>query len=358
MPDRVLEPRECAVVEEGGLQRGVPERRAAKLVAIRRIPRDLLQAEIFVLARPIEDHITLADAKGRGDLRNADHVHPEVAEHLVVLPGHSVTLHAIALAKEDQRAALLRFAQRCLLATRIAINRRIGEHEREFEIGDGATEQDKDDRRTGGYGRKQCAEFLSIGRRRIQALEHGLADGFVAKPAGIRRRDHRAKAIVELVELETDSPAGAGESGHFDQFSRRYVRLRDQQVGDEGIVWPEARGAFRLRKTEAGGIVERVPRKRGEPSIPHQVGIEGGVDRGRGPALVPRTVAMRPDQIVVLYSDRDGLAATEPRGGERATPRGFGEKAARKLCKPKTAGRDGGAPGGRGGPAVAAGSLP
>src|SRR6267378_6943217 len=143
MPDRVPEPRECAVVEEGGLQRGVPERRAAKLVAIRRIPRDLLQAEIFVLARPIEDHITLADAKGRGDLRNADHVHPEVAEHLVGLPGHSLTLHAIALAKEDQRAAFLRLAQRCLLATRIAINRRIGEHEREFELGDGATEHDK-----------------------------------------------------------------------------------------------------------------------------------------------------------------------------------------------------------------------
>src|SRR5882672_1372260 len=279
MPDRVPEPRECAVVEEGGLQRGVPERRAAKLVAIRRIPRDLLQAEIFVLARPIEDHIT------------------------------------IALAKEDQRAALLRFAQRCLLATRIAINRRIGEHEREFELGDGATEHDKVDRRTGGYGRKQCAEFLSIGRSRIQALEHSLSDGFVAIPAGIRCWDHRAKAVIELVELETDSPAGAGESGHFDQFSRRYVRLRDQQVGDDGIVWPEARGAFRLRKTEPGGIVERVPRKRGEPSVPHQVGIEGGVDRGRGPALVPRTVAMRPDQIVVLYSDRDGLAVAEPRGG-------------------------------------------
>src|SRR5256885_16889716 len=101
MLDRVLEPRECAVVEEGGLQRGIPERRAAELVAIRRISRDLLQAEIFVLARPIEDHITLADAKGRGDLRNADHVHPEVAENIVGLPGHRVTSHAMDLSKDE-----------------------------------------------------------------------------------------------------------------------------------------------------------------------------------------------------------------------------------------------------------------
>jgi len=47
----------------------------------------------------IEDHITLADAKA-GRSANADHVHPEVAEHLVGLPGHSVTLHAIALPKK------------------------------------------------------------------------------------------------------------------------------------------------------------------------------------------------------------------------------------------------------------------
>src|SRR5882672_7719254 len=116
MLDRVLEPRECAVVKEGGLERRVPERRAAKPVAIRRISRDLLQAEIFVPARSIEDHIPLADAKGRGDLRNADYVHLEVAEHLIGLTGHGVTLHAIALAEEDQRAALLRFAHRALLA--------------------------------------------------------------------------------------------------------------------------------------------------------------------------------------------------------------------------------------------------
>jgi|GEM_PF-2525944 len=74
-------------------------------------------------------------------MRNANHVHPEVAEHCIGL-----------------------HLQKNISATRVLI-----------------------DRRTGGYSRKQCAEFLSIGRRRIQALDHGLADGFVAIPAGIRR---------------------------------------------------------------------------------------------------------------------------------------------------------------------------
>src|SRR5437868_2181010 len=129
-----------------------------------------------------------------------------------------------------------------------------------------------------------------MSRRRIQALEHSLADGFVAIPAGIRRRDHRAKAIVELVELGTDGPSGAGESGHFDHLSRRYAHLRHLKVGDVGIIMPEARGVFRLRTTVVGGIVERVPLKRGEPTVLYHVGIDGTADRGRVPALVPRTV--------------------------------------------------------------------
>ena len=36
VPDGVLEARECSVVEEGGLQRGVAERRRPELVAVRR----------------------------------------------------------------------------------------------------------------------------------------------------------------------------------------------------------------------------------------------------------------------------------------------------------------------------------
>ena len=69
MLNRVPEPRECAVVKEGGLERRVPERRAAKLVAIRRIPRDLLQAEIFVLPRAVKDHVAISNPEvGRRNL--------------------------------------------------------------------------------------------------------------------------------------------------------------------------------------------------------------------------------------------------------------------------------------------------
>jgi hypothetical protein len=55
VPNRVLQARERAVVEESRLQRHVAKRRAAELVAVRGIAGDLLQPEILVLAGTIED---------------------------------------------------------------------------------------------------------------------------------------------------------------------------------------------------------------------------------------------------------------------------------------------------------------
>ena len=80
--DRVLESRERAVVEERRLQGDVAQRRGPEFVSIRRIPGDLLQAEILVPPWPVEYHVARSGAKDRSDLRDADDVHLEVAEHL------------------------------------------------------------------------------------------------------------------------------------------------------------------------------------------------------------------------------------------------------------------------------------
>src|SRR4029453_16523031 len=109
MADRILDARHRPVVEERRLQRGVTQRRAAELVAIGSIPRDLLQAKVLVLTRSIEKPVALADTEFRRDLRHADHVHLEVAEHFIRLATDRMALTAPSLAEEDERTTLLLF---------------------------------------------------------------------------------------------------------------------------------------------------------------------------------------------------------------------------------------------------------
>src|SRR5438552_7668572 len=107
MADRIRDARHRAVVEEGGLQRGVSQRRAAELVAIGRIRRDLLQAKVLVVTRSIEQHVALADTEFRRDLRHADHVHLEVAEHFIRVATDRMALTAPSLAVEAERTTPL-----------------------------------------------------------------------------------------------------------------------------------------------------------------------------------------------------------------------------------------------------------
>src|SRR5947208_3522703 len=116
MADRVLDTRHSPVVEERPLQRGVTQRRAAELVAIGRIPRDLLQAKVLVLTRSIEQHVALADTEFRRNLRHADHVHLEVAEHFIRVATDRMALTAPSLAEEDERTTLLLFVHRMSIA--------------------------------------------------------------------------------------------------------------------------------------------------------------------------------------------------------------------------------------------------
>src|SRR6266480_1956568 len=97
MADRIRDVRQRPVVEERRLQRGVTQRRTAELVAIDPIPRDLLQAKVLVLTRSIEQHVALADAEFRRDLRHADRVHLEVAEHFIRLATDRMALTAPSL---------------------------------------------------------------------------------------------------------------------------------------------------------------------------------------------------------------------------------------------------------------------
>src|SRR6266576_6546656 len=137
MADRILDARHCPVVEERRLQRGVTQRRAAELVAIGRIRRDLLQAKVLVLTRSIEQHVALADAEFGRDLRHADRVHLEVAEHFIRFTTDRMALTAPSLTEEDERTALLLFVHRMSIAACESIDRCVGEDEREFELRDG-----------------------------------------------------------------------------------------------------------------------------------------------------------------------------------------------------------------------------
>src|ERR1700675_1358131 len=103
MPDGVFESGERSIVKKRGLERSVAKRRTAELVTIVFVAGDLLQAEILILVGTVKDHIPLTDAEKRRDLRDADVMHLEIAEHLVGPAVHSMTGGALALAEENQR---------------------------------------------------------------------------------------------------------------------------------------------------------------------------------------------------------------------------------------------------------------
>src|SRR5262249_6699850 len=151
-----------SVVEERRLQRGITQRRAAELVPIGRIPRDLLEAEILVLAWSIEHHVPLTDAECGRDLRHADNVHLEVAEHFIRVAVDRMALTAPSLAEEDQRTALLLLVHGKQIATSVSIDRCIGEDQGKFELRDGAGEHREVDQTAGRNGRKERAEELPV----------------------------------------------------------------------------------------------------------------------------------------------------------------------------------------------------
>src|SRR5207247_10542087 len=133
MSDGVFQASEATIVEKGWLQSGVTQWRGAKLIPILGQPSHLFQAKVFVGSWTIEGNIP----NSRRDLRHADHVLFEIAEHLIGLARHSMTLDTTRLAEEEQRTSLLIQGERLFMAACELIDRGVGEYQRKLEFSAG-----------------------------------------------------------------------------------------------------------------------------------------------------------------------------------------------------------------------------
>src|SRR5262245_43404786 len=152
MTDRIVQTAERSVVEEGSLDSRIAKRRCPEFVTVGGVTADLFQAKILVRLWAVEYDIAFSHAESGSDLRDANHVHPEIAEHFVRGPAHGMTLHAPAFAEENERPFLLRFGHSLGIAASKAVNGRIGEGQREFEFGNRLAEHVEIDRAAGGNG--------------------------------------------------------------------------------------------------------------------------------------------------------------------------------------------------------------
>src|SRR5215467_6718311 len=98
MTDRILQTAERSVVEEGRLDSRIAKRRCPEFVTVGGVTADLFQAKILVRLRAVEYDIAFSHAESGSDLWDANHMHPEITEHLVGGSAHCMTLHAPALA--------------------------------------------------------------------------------------------------------------------------------------------------------------------------------------------------------------------------------------------------------------------
>ena len=152
--DSICQLREGTVVEEGWLQRRVPQGRRAKFVTVCGVAGNLFQAKVLILARAVENHIAFAQAEERCDLRHPGNMHSKVAEHLIGLPRNGMAGNASRLTEEKQGTLLLRDGHGTALAACKSIDRRIGEDQCELEFGNRSSEHRKVDGTAIGHGRK------------------------------------------------------------------------------------------------------------------------------------------------------------------------------------------------------------
>src|SRR5262249_4207453 len=120
--DRILKTRKTSVVEERGLQCNISQRRGPEPVSIGRIASNLLQPEVFIMPRPVEDHVPSSNTKLRSDLRHADHVHLEVAEHFIRASADGVTAYTPRFTEKQNRALFFRNTHRPFFTTRETID--------------------------------------------------------------------------------------------------------------------------------------------------------------------------------------------------------------------------------------------
>ena len=244
MPDRIFDPGEGPIVKEGRLQCRIAKRGTAELVTVVSIACNLLQAEILIFVTSVKNYVSLADAKVWGDLRNADVMHLEVAEHLVGLAADAVTGGAPSFAKEDQCSSLMATRHRERVAAGKFIERRVGIDLGEFKLGDSTTEHREVNRGSRSYFGKEHSKELAVSRVAVEPFQNLLPDRFVAKAATVRRWNHTAQSVVELIEARPNLTGCTGKACDFHQLSRRNVSLRHQQLPDDRIIRGEAGRAF------------------------------------------------------------------------------------------------------------------
>jgi hypothetical protein len=104
------------------------------------------------------------------DLRHADHALLEVAEHLVRFPRHRVAADISRAPEEEQRPAFFVRRHGVAVASREPIEGRVGEYERELELGDRLTEHEEVYRRAVLDFREYSSKEFAVGRSGVQEL--------------------------------------------------------------------------------------------------------------------------------------------------------------------------------------------
>src|SRR6476620_8120284 len=129
-------------MEEGWLQSNVAQRRSAKDIAIFWIEGDLLQSEILVLGFAIEGKVSQVGS----DLRHADYMAFEIAEHFIRRSRNGMALNTTPLSKEDESPLFLAGGEFIPLAASELVYGCVSENEREFKFSDRLPEQVEIDR--------------------------------------------------------------------------------------------------------------------------------------------------------------------------------------------------------------------
>ena len=177
-------------------------------------------------------------------------------------------------------------------------------------------------------GREQIAEEPAVVLAGIQQLKSFLPNGLVARMIdGIRQRHLVPDAVVKHAKALIDAlgrhavRAGSVETCHFHRFRGRKFSLRLQEDLDDRIVRREPGVIFRRGKVEPEPVAERITQRlgagvvRAESAVPHQLGIEDRVHHQWCTPLIPRTHAVRADNVVVVHADSDRLCVAKAVGG-------------------------------------------
>jgi hypothetical protein len=216
-----------------------------------------------------------------------------------------------SLAEEHERAALLLLGHCAQVAARESVDRRVGEDERELELGDGSREHRKIDRPACRNGRKSapnncryagvplslCNTTARMGSFRVPV--ESAAGRQAPMPSSNWLNSGAIVPAVQVNPATSTSSVGGMCAWAIDK------------VRDNRIVGSEPRRALGEREPEPLRVIERIAGNGRETAVPHQVRIERRVGREGRSALVARSRAMGTDNVVVLNSDRNGLCVAE-----------------------------------------------